>query len=311
MTQAMRLQTLEPDFDAHSPPAQCWAPTQPLPLGELVGTIAPGGHRLGRDGELKLLREPARPGAARLIRKLLAAQSARECEHHVRTALQACGFDGYAYFTLEPDEAGLRPRELRDTFANRAWLRRYFAERYHEVDPRLAQVAGSRLPVPWSCSELEARWPQALEPDSRLQRMLADLRACGIGSGVMFNVAWPAGGAGRTVVSLTSARPDRQWINGSVLGRALAFGLNMHEFHAHHDHHARPHGGLAPEELEQLRARLTPLQQAVLAGFEQGMDDAQVAQWLGISTYAVDYHRRQLQWRFDTRGPAAQVANAR
>lgn len=308
MTKTQPLQALELDFDAHTPTAQYWAPTQPLPLAELVGSIAPGGHRLARDGELRLLRDPARPGAARLIRKLLAAQSARECEHHVRAALRACGFEGCTHFTLDAGEAAPCPRELSDGFANREWVRRYLARRHHEVDPRLAQVAGSRLPVTWSCSALEARWPRALEPGSRLKAMLDDLRACGIASGVMFNVAWPAGSSRRTVVSLTSSQPGHHWIAGSTMGRALAFGMAMHEYHTHHERPARPGGGLSLQDLQALRARLTPLQQAVLAGFEQGLDDTQVAGRLGIPVAVVDEQRRQVQGRFGNIGPAALAA---
>jgi DNA-binding CsgD family transcriptional regulator len=304
---------LTPDFDAlplspempqERPTTSFWAPTEPAPLGELLaGRIAPGGHVLHHGGgSVKLLAEPVHMGASRLIKKLLAAQTARECEQHVRAALQACGFDWYAYFTLEVGVDGPRPRGVIDTYAQRAWVQRYFAQRCYEVDPRLRQLAGSRLPVQWSIDELEALLPDAPHDEAgRLQQLVAGLRGGGLGSGVLFTVAWPPGSTERTVVSLMAPRTDRRWITGSVMGRALAFGLNMHQFHTHHAERVRPHSGLDLQEVAQLRAQLTALQQAVLDGFEQGQDDAQIAARLGISCEAVDYHRRQLQWRFDAR----------
>jgi DNA-binding CsgD family transcriptional regulator len=290
------------------PGAPHWAATEPVALA------APACGTGGEAGEADAgaADEPAgdllRVGMPRLMRKLLEARSAREREQHVGEALQACGFDWCDYGTLENTPQGLQPRSFVGTYANGTWVQRYFGARHYEVDPRLAEAAASGLPLVWDTDLLQARTAGAAEP-ARLQRMVDDLHDSGIRSGVLFNVPGAAGPALRTVVALSSSTAGSEWIVDRILGQALTFALSMHEFHVRYTRLPAAPGGPAAADAEALRAPLTAVQQEVLRGLEHGLSDKEIAAQLGISTYAVDYHMRQLRKQFGVRN-RVQLASA-
>lgn len=283
------------------PGAPHWAATGPV--APACGT--------GRGAKAAAADEPAgnllRAGMPCLMRKLLEARSAPEREQHVRQALQACGFDWCGYGTLESSPQGLQPRSFVATYANATWVQRYFGARHHEVDPRLAEAAASGLPLVWDTALLQARTAGAAEPD-RLQRMVDDLHDSGIRSGVLFNVPGAAGPGLRTVVALSSGTAGCEWIVDRVLGQALTFALSMHEFHVRTRLPAAPRSPAAADA-GALRAPLTAVQHEVLRGLEHGLSDKEIAAQLGISTYAVDYHMRQLRKQFGVRN-RVQLAGA-
>lgn len=268
-----------------------------------AGAIAPGGHRLGREGDLRLLSDPVHPAAPRLIKKLLAARDAEERTGEVRAALQACGFEAYVYGWVGATPTGERSFCMVDSLGTRQWLQRYLNLDHCEVDPRLEPVASGQ-PLRWDEDGLQARVAGARHP-ARLQRMLDDLRASGLHSGLVFNADWSGSGGRRVVVSLLSGRSGCAWMSGQVLGRALAFGLHMHEFHA------RSSTGLwgldagAPDFAQHVGARLGAIENAVQRGVERGLCAEQIAARLGISAEAVELHRQALRLARDVVRAAA------
>lgn len=287
-----------PAFAEDLPIAPHWAPTEPAPLDDAPRRSAAPARLPGAWPHL-----PAPAGRApRLINHLMAARSERECAALVRAALHGCGFDWYVQFRLECGPAGLRVHGLVDTHALKPWVQRYAEAGYQQVDPRLQRLVASRLPVRWDCGDLERQALASTAADApRHLALVDDLCAAGMFSGAMFTVAGPDAAGTRIVASLGSARPEGYWMTGSVMGRALAFALNMHEFLTHHGVRFQGPGRLSAQELEQVRARLTPLQRAVLDGFEQGLDDLHIGRHLGVPGEVVEDYRRQLQWHFDGR----------
>jgi DNA-binding CsgD family transcriptional regulator len=276
-----------------------WAATEPAPLAALAEVPAPGSAAAAAaEGEPPRGRDLLRVGIPRLMGKLLTARSVREREQHVWAALHDAGFDWCEYGTLENTAEGLQPRSFVGTYANAAWVQRCFGARHHEVDPRLVEAAGSGLPLVWDLAVLRAR---AAGGPARLQQMVDDLQASGIGSGVLISLSVPSSPGLRVVVSLASATAGSGWIVDALLGKALTFALSMHEFHARYTRlPAAPTPGDAPLG-EAARAPLTAVQQEILQGLEQGLSDKEIALRLAISTYAVDYHMRQLRRQFGVR----------
>jgi hypothetical protein len=274
-------------------PVQVAAQAAAQAVAQPAGIIAPGGHRLGGEGELRLLSDPVHPAAPRLIKKLLAARDAEERTEEVRAALQACGFEAYVYGWVGATPAGERTFCMVDSLGKRQWLQRYLNLDHCEVDPRLEPLATGQ-PLRWDEDGLQQRVASAPRP-ARLQRMLDDLRASGLHSGLVFNADWSGSGGRRVVVSLMSARSGCAWMSGPVLGRALAFGLHMHEFHA------RSSTGLwgldagAPDFAQRVGMRLGAIENAVLRGVERGLCAEQIATRLGISAEAVELHRQALR----------------
>ncbi len=276
-----------PGRAAEAAPATAPAAMQP------AGVIAPGGHRLSGDGGLRLLSDPVNLGAPRLIKKLLAARDAQERTEEVRAALQACGFDAYVYGWVGSTKAGERTFCMVDSLGKRQWLQRYLNLDHCEVDPRLEPVATGQ-PLRWDEDDLQQRVVGAPQP-ARLQRMLDDLRASGLHSGLVFNADWSGSGGRRVVVSLMSARSGRAWMSGPLLGRALAFGLHMHEFHARSSTGLWGLDANAPDFALRVGMRLGAIENAVQRGVERGLCAEQIAARLGISAEAVELHRQALR----------------
>ena len=236
-----------------------------------------------------------RPLPALLV-ELMAAETPALRQRTVKALLQSLGFEwlGYGCFSQASDKPV--PRSFCTTYADPAWVERYFAEAYHRVDPRLKRVPESSLPAMWTMNELEAEGggdtPSYLQ--GLRQRFFNDLRATGAGSGVM--MALPGlPGRDRHIVSLISKRAGREWMTDAVLGQVLTLALCLHEFYSRYT--------LAPQADTSRSAAggLTPLQCDILARLARGLPDKLIAAQLDLSLHNVDYHMRQLRKRFGVR----------
>jgi DNA-binding CsgD family transcriptional regulator len=231
-----------------------------------------------------------------LLVSLLAAETPAQRQRAVKTLLQSLGFEwlGYGRFSRAADRPPV-PLSFCTTYADPAWVERYFAESYHLVDPRLRRVPESGLPAMWTLDELEA---EAEALPSHLHglrgRFFGELRATGACSGVMMSLPGMPG-RDRHVISLLSRRPDRDWMTDALLGQVLTLALCLHEFYSRYVQapqlEAATRGGAA----------LTPLQCEILARLARGMPDKLIAAELELSLHNVDYHMRQLRKRFGVR----------
>lgn len=240
----------------------------------------------------------AMPG---FVAELCAAPDAGAREFLVRQALRRSGFEWLAYGTVSQHAARSTPTSFFTTYAHPRWTQHYFAERYHEVDPRHLEAPRSALPLVWDLKDIDAG-RSATHATGRPRRFLEDFRDSGIRSGVFFHLPSPADASERVVISLLSSVPDRAWIVDLVLGQALTLGLCLHEFLSRH---VEP----AVQALPPQRAALSAVQQEILQCLSCGQSDKEIAHRLHLSSHAVDYHMRQLRRRFSARN-RVQLVNA-
>lgn len=279
-----------PSIRAETHPAM----TQRMYLG-LPGLHGDEDHELLLFGERDLLlredgrRQSATPG---LVNDLLAAGGAQERERLVRGMLHTIGFEWMAYGNVVHTRGVSVPRTFFSTYAQPAWVQRYFREGYHELDPRHQDAPTSSLPLVWDIHDLD-RSAVGRATLGRARRFLDDFRDSGIRSGVFFSVASPVHLHQRTVISLMSSAPSRHWIVESVVGQALTLGLSLHEFLSRYTQvHQRHEVGHAP---------LSSLHRDILSCLIRGQSDKEIAQRLQLSLHKVDYHLRQLRRRFAVR----------
>jgi len=239
----------------------------------------------------------AREGGPRLVPQLLAAESSAQREALVRGMLHAIGFEWFAYGSEVQQGGRSLPKSFLTSYSHPQWTRRYFSERYHEVDPRHADAPRSGLPMVWDQRDLDERLrPQAFS--GRARRFIEDMRDCGIRSGIFFQLPSPTAANERIAISLSSSEPTREWIGERVLGQALTLGLCMHELMSRH---------LRPIQAD--GDDLSALQHRILHCLRCGQSDKEIAHVLQLSIHAVDYHMRQLRRRFAVRN-RVQLINA-
>jgi DNA-binding CsgD family transcriptional regulator len=237
------------------------------------------------------IRLPARAGSMPApLAGLLSANGPEERQHVVAAMLRDVEHEWLVYGSLEPVDEGFRPVNLCTENADPQWARRYCAQRFHECDPRLVEAARSSLPWAWTLEDLQER-AQASVPRSTLRHFVAELRATGMRSGVMFVLPGEPDRR-RHVVSLLSRSPARRAMEGALLGQVLTLGLCLHEYYTRYS--ALPEAPDAPEPA----ATLTPVQREILGHVARGESDKRIAHHLRISSHAVDYHMRQLRHRF-------------
>jgi DNA-binding CsgD family transcriptional regulator len=254
--------------------------------------------------EEQLVAQPATPGHAPLpglAGELLAAGDADARKRVVRGALQSLGFDWLGYGTVVQQHGRAMHTRFFTSYAQPAWLKRYFEQRYHEVDSRHQEAPSSSLPLIWDIDEL-GRLPVTPPTSGRRREFLDDFRDSGIKSGVFFRLTSPVRAHEHTVISLLSARPGRAWIVDGVLGRALTLGLSVHEVLSHHLQLPDDPQGPALGEM-------SITQQHILEELHQGRSDKEIAYRLDLTMHAVDYHMRQLRRRFSARN-RVQLVNA-
>lgn len=239
-----------------------------------------------------------------VVSDLLRAGSAEERQRLVRGALHAIGFEWLGYGTVTQQCGRPVPLSFFTSYAHPAWVHRYFAQRYHEVDTRHQDASRSSLPLIWDIDEL-GRSQAAGGLTARQRYFLDDFRDSGIRSGVFFRMASPTRANEHTVISLMSGTASRRWITDSVLGRALILGLSVHEYLSRHVHLPGAHAATQASA----RNEMSATQQHILEQLQQGRSDKEIAYRLHLSSHAVDYHMRQLRQRFSVRN-RVQLVNA-
>ena len=236
-------------------------------------------------------------GSPRLIPQLLAATSSAQREALVREMLHEMGFEWFAYGCEVQHGGRSMPRSFLTSYSHPQWTRRYFGERYHEVDPRHSDAPRSGLPLVWELRDLDVQL-RTHRLSGRALRFADDLRDCDIRSGVFFQLPSATAANERISISLSSSKPTRAWIDERVIGQALTLGLCMHELISRH---LRP----SQDESEHLSA----LQHRILQCLRCGQSDKEIAHVLKMSVHTIDYHMRQLRRRFAVRN-RVQLINA-
>lgn len=235
-----------------------------------------------------VLRPPARGAAPPApLAALLAARDADERCRAIDAMLAATGCDWLVFGALVPSRDTARPVSMCTAHADPQWVRRYCAEGYYDVDPRLADAARSSLPAAWTLTQLEAA---AAEAPSRapLRRFVEDLAGTGMRGGSVLVLPGDADGR-RHFVSLLARDPDRRLLSGELVGQVLTIGFCLHEYYTRYSD--------LPDRAEPA-AVLTPVQREILGHVARGESDKRIAHHLSISSHAVDYHMRQLRNRF-------------
>lgn len=246
---------------------------------------------------------PLRRRVPSAVANLLSATSVQERERLLRGMLHAIGFEWLSYGTVLYEDGRCVPLSFFTSHANPAWVQRYFAERYYEVDSRHQEVPCSGLPLVWDIDDL-ATSPSYRGASGQRRRFLDDFRASGIRSGIFFSLASPTRAHERTVLSLLSGAPNRHWIVDGVLGQALTLGLCVHEYLSQ-SVRLQPQ----PDANGDAHHVISAMQQDILHYLIQGQSDKQIAHRLQLSLHAVDYHMRQLRRRFSVRN-RVQLASA-
>ncbi|WP_374563788.1 autoinducer binding domain-containing protein [Ideonella sp.] len=229
----------------------------------------------------------------RLLEALTAAGSERRRRELVQAELQAIGFDEIGFGSLDISRGTPIVRSFCGHYADTAWIERYFARRYQDVDPRLRAIERSSLPCVWTLNEL-ARQPVAAAQKAELCALVDDLHERGVVGGLM--LALPAlPGQARRFVSLLSRGAPVGRLDDAALGRVLMLALCLEEFHG-----TLP-GVPGSGDEDSPTGELSPTQAQILDLLSRGMGDKQIAARLDISRHNVDYHLRRLRKRFGAR----------
>ena len=254
------------------------------------------GHR--RDDGPVLLHPTSYPRASTLhvhapdapvsLTDLLAADSPDARHRIIARLLRETGYEWLAYGILERAGDGLRPVSLCTAHAHVDWVRRYCAQAYHEVDPRLAEAAASSLPRTWTLESLHERSLKT-PPASALRHFVADLGDTGMRSGVVFMLPGETERR-RHFMSLMTHVPGERTMEGAPLGRVLTLGLCLNEYYTR----LNTPPGIPARSLDLLSA----VQREILRLLGRGESDKRIAHLLRISSHTVDYHMRKLRSRF-------------
>jgi len=230
-------------------------------------------------------------GGSSLVGHLLEAPTAHERQRLLRGMLNAIGFQWLGYGKVDLQRGMPVPQSFYASLAHPEWTELYFRERFYQLDFRHYDAPPSSLPLAWDLEDITAR-ASAPAMTSRHRRFAQAMREMGIGSGVFMSFASTQSAQERTVISLTSAAPQRHWIVDSVLGQAVMLGLCVHELLSLHLRVAEDAPSMAP---------LSAVQQEILRCLALGQSDKEIAYRLQLSAHTVDYHMRQLRKRFGVR----------
>jgi DNA-binding CsgD family transcriptional regulator len=247
------------------------------------------------DDHLEPLPQARSLAAAGLLGELLAADGSRQRQHLLRAALRAARFDWLAFGTLRVEASQVQVLRFFATYAEPEWTARYFEHRFHEVDPRHAELVVPGLPRPWAAEPLATRCAPL---GARHEAFARALRRAQPGSGVFVGLALPGRRHERVTASLSSRVRSAGWIGSTALARAALLALTVHEFLGLHT--------CAGDEA----GTLPPLQRDILQGLADGATDRELSQRLRVSIHTVDYHMRRLRQHFGARNRAQLVSLA-
>jgi DNA-binding CsgD family transcriptional regulator len=196
----------------------------------------------------------------------------------ISAMLGAIGFDWLCYWRLaRAGDLITRALYVRE-YAAPGWPDRYVAQRYIEVDPRIAFACRYEWPLVWDLTSL-AQAPygkpaQSVEP--RLRHLLDDAHEAGMRSGITFGLASPSS-PHQSVINFSCANLSRHWIA-------------LHEYLLSH--------AAMPDDAPPRAKPISQVQRRILSALTQGMSDRQIADQLQMSTHNVDYHLRLLKKRY-------------
>ncbi|MBE7521740.1 MAG: LuxR family transcriptional regulator [Burkholderiales bacterium] len=195
--------------------------------------------------------------------------------HLIRRWARDLGFDGVTTFAL-PQAGSIATVEpvLWSTW-NDAWLARYAAERWFDVDPRLAPTLVHGLPCLWDGGSIAA--------DRRPQSFFDAAAREGIRSGLAIPMSSPRGGS--VVAFDSSASPIDTARRNAILGRLddamwLARAIHL----CRRPLHERPPPGTLASR------RLSERERSCLALSASGLTSRDIAGKLGIASRTVDFH---------------------
>ncbi len=241
---------------------------------------------------------PHRPS---LLADLMAAESVGERQRTLKAVLHAMGFDWLGYGCLSRTGRALMPLSFCTTYVDPMWPRHYFAQSYHEVDPRLQTAMRSSLPSVWTIDELD-KDANAAGSRSRMRQFVDDLAGTGMHGGAMFMLPGNSTSERHVVSLLSRTSMANTWLSDSALGQLLTLGLCVHEFHTRYRDPLElvdPADAALPSTPP--RDTMNPVQRDILARVARGSSDKQIAYEMHLSSHAVDYHMRQLRRRFSVR----------
>lgn len=234
---------------------------------------------------------PAAPAAPSLLLQLLAAEHAMARREIVAGLLHDLGFASLTYGRIGMVRGEPVPTAFCVAHGDGDWVRRYFARRYHVIDPRLASALRSTLPCPWSVKGLLA----GAEPGRRgddLRQFAEALTRADMPAGVMFAMPGP-GADERSVVSLVARKDQGAPATDAQMARVVMLAMCLHEFYTRYVNWPREEPGPAPT--------LSDRQDQILQGLARGLTDREIAQALDLTMHGVDYHLRRLRERFGAR----------
>jgi DNA-binding CsgD family transcriptional regulator len=265
----------EPREPTGAPPVEC------LVVEQCDIVLPRGAHPAPIDNGTSLvqqLRDAPTPAHRRLL---------------VQGMLGMLGFDWLCYWRLTRIGDSLTRALYYPEYSIPGWAERYVAEKYIDVDPRIAYACANESPLVWDLPLLleEAAAARSHAAPTRFERLIDDAQAAGMRSGVTFGVIG-ARSRRHHVLTLSGTNPTKQWITERVVGAAYVLGLAVHAFL-----------GECPEpDLPDSHARsITQVQQQILSALKTGMSDQDIARQLSMSRYNVDYHLRILRKHFGAR----------
>jgi DNA-binding CsgD family transcriptional regulator len=226
-----------------------------------------------------------------ILADLQAAASEGERQRMVAAMVHALGFDWLACMRMDPAEPRPGLRWLSATQAGPSWVQRYIEQQYGRVDPRLRIARESGRPVVWTVQELQAGVAGA-PPRSAERRFVDELRGTGVRCGVMVATTDREDGC-TYVASLLSHTAPGPWLGEGIVTRVLALAACLYAL--------RRGARSATAGADVMELGLSSAQREVLARLTHGWSDKQIADDIGTTTHAVDYHLRRLRKKFGVR----------
>jgi DNA-binding CsgD family transcriptional regulator len=223
-----------------------------------------------------------------LLACLLKTSSFAERQRLVRTTLNAIGFEWMTYVNTAWRHGTPISTRVLTSYANPRWSDIYFGSRYGEIDFRLQKARCSSLPVVWDLCDVASQM-SAPNATPRHRAFVEQMDDCGLRSGVLWCVASAIQLEERTMISFSSARPNRKWIGYGVLAQSLMLALCVHELQSVHMRLPGTPG---------LRPAGSPTRQEILRCVSQGQSVKEIAYRLQLSDHAVKYHLRELRRHF-------------
>jgi len=230
-------------------------------------------------------------GPPQLLSRLLDAETAVERREIVGSVVHDLGFDGLTYGRMNIVRGEPVPTAFCVSHGDGDWVRRYFARRYHTVDPRLQAALRSTLPYRWSAKRLLRDAAPGRKGDN-VRKFLDAMREADMRSGVMFAMLGPRADE-RSIVSLSSRTADSGPEGDALIARILMLAMCVHEFYSRYAQWPQEEAAPPPE--------LSARQNQILQGLARGLTDREIAEALDLSMHGVDYHLRRLRECFNTR----------